>query len=151
MGKPEPAVESMEVTQTIRTIYTDPTTRNQFIKFLGIGILNTIVGYGSFFILVTYLNYQVALLCAHLIGVTNSFFWNKLWVFKTRNISIIEFLRFNVVYAFVYATNAVALYISVEILKIDPRPAQLVLLPVVTLISFFGQKLWTFKNKEARI
>lgn len=138
----------MTINKTVWTIYTDPTTRNQFIKFLGIGILNTIVGYGSFFILVTYLNYQVALLCAHLIGVTNSFFWNKLWVFKTKNISVIEFLRFNVVYAFVYVTNAVALYISVEILKIDPRPAQLVLLPVVTLISFFGQKLWTFKVKK---
>jgi putative flippase GtrA len=138
----------MEVTQTIKTIYTDPVTRNQFIKFLGIGILNVIVGYGSFYILVNYLNYQIALLCAHLIGVTNSFFWNKLWVFKTRNISVIEFLRFNVIYAFVYATNAVALYISVEILKIDPRPAQLILLPVVTLISFFGQKLWTFKVKR---
>jgi putative flippase GtrA len=59
-----------------------------------------------------------------------------------------EFLRFNVVYSFVYITNAVALYISVEILKIDPRPAQLILLPIVTLISFFGQKLWTFKVKK---
>jgi putative flippase GtrA len=141
----------MSVTQTIKTVYTDQTTRNQFIKFLGIGVLNTIVGYGSFFILVTYLNYQVALLCAHLIGVTNSYFWNKLWVFKTKNLSIVEFLRFNVIYAFVYATNAVALYISVELLKIDPRPAQLILLPVVTLISFFGQKLWTFKKREVRI
>jgi putative flippase GtrA len=128
--------------------YHDPITRNQFIKFIGIGVTNVIVGYGSFYILVNFLNYQVALLCAHLIGVTNSFFWNKLWVFKTKNISIMEFLRFNVVYSFVYITNAVALYISVEILKIDPRPAQLILLPIVTLISFFGQKLWTFKVKK---
>jgi len=138
----------MEVIQTVRTIYTNPTTRNQFIKFMGIGILNSIVGYGSFFILVNYLNYQIALLCAHLIGVTNSFLWNKLLVFKTKNISVIEFLRFNVIYLFVYFTNAVALYICVDIFNVDPRPAQLLLLPLVTLISFFGQKLWTFKEKN---
>jgi putative flippase GtrA len=138
----------MEVIQTARTIYTNPITRNQFIKFLCIGILNSIAGYGSFFILVNYLNYQIALLCGHLIGVTNSFFWNKLLVFKTSNISIMEFLRFNVVYLFVYLTNAIALYICVDIFNVDPRPAQLLLLPLVTLVSFFGQKLWTFKEKN---
>ena len=135
----------MSVTQTIRTAYTDPTTRNQIIRFLCVGLMNTVVGYGSFFLLVNYLTYLIALLVAHLIGVTHSFFWNKYWIFKTRKLTTAEFVKFNIVYAFVYITNAVALYFCVEMIKIDPKPAQLILLPVVTIISFFGQKLWTFK------
>ena len=135
--------------ETIRTTINDPVLRNQIVKFLSVGLLNVIVGYGSFFILLNYLNYLVALLVAHFIGVTNSFIWNKLWVFKTKTVSIIEFLRFNVVYALVYLTNAGSLYVCVDIFKVDPRPAQLFLLPVVTIISFFGQKLWTFHEKKA--
>ena len=68
----------------IRNFFHDPASRTQIIKFCGIGILNAIVSYGAFFLLVNYLYYLVALLNAHIIGVINSFLWNKYWVFKTK-------------------------------------------------------------------
>jgi len=123
----------------------DPVSRTQIIKFCCVGILNTIVGYGAFFILVNYLYYLLALLIAHIIGVINSFLWNKFWIFKTKKFYLTEFIKFNVIYVIVFVVNAVALFVSVDIIYVDPKLAQLVLLPVITIISFFGQKLWTFR------
>ena len=123
----------------------DPASRTQAIKFCAVGILNTIVGYGAFFLLVNYLYYLVALLIAHIIGVIHSFLWNKFWIFKTKKINLVEFIKFNVIYVIVFVVNAVALFACVDIISVDSKLAQLILLPIITVISFFGQKLWTFK------
>ena len=130
----------------IRNFFHDPASRTQIIKFCGVGILNTIVGYGAFFLLVNYLYYLVALLIAHIIGVIHSFLWNKYWVFKTKKFNLGEFIKFNVIYAVVFIVNAVALFVCVDIIYVDPKLAQLFLLPIITVVSFFGQKLWTFKG-----
>ena len=129
----------------IKNFIQDPASRSQIIKFCCVGILNTIVGYGAFYILVNYLYYLIALLIAHIIGVIHSFLWNKYWIFRTKKISLEEIIKFNVIYVFVFITNAVALFVCVDIISADPKLAQLVLLPIITVISFFGQKLWTFK------
>jgi putative flippase GtrA len=124
----------------------DSASLTQLFKFCGVGILNTIVGYGAFFLLVNYLYYLLALLIAHIIGVIHSFLWNKYWIFKTKKLDLIEFIKFNLIYAVVFVANAISLFVCVDIIQLNPRIAQLFLLPVITLISFFGQKLWTFKK-----
>ena len=131
----------------IKSFSQDPVSRKQIIQFCGVGILNTIVGYGVFFLLVNYLYYLLALLLAHITGVIHSFLWNKYWIFKSEKFQLTEFVKFNLIYAVVFFVNAIALFVSVDIIHINPRLAQLVLLPVITLVSFFGQKLWTFRDK----
>jgi putative flippase GtrA len=130
-----------------RALFHDPASLKQIFKFCGVGVLNTIVGYCAFFLLVNYLNYLLALLIAHIIGVLHSFLWNKYWIFKSRCFGFLEFIKFNVIYAMVFIVNAIALFVCVEIIQVNPRLAQLLLLPVITMISFFGQKLWTFNEK----
>ena len=131
----------------LRALVRDPASVQQIFKFCAVGILNTIVGYCAFFLLVNYLNYLLALLIAHIIGVLHSFLWNKYWTFKSRQFGLIEFIKFNVIYAMVFIVNAIALFVCVEIFQVNPRLAQLLLLPVITMISFFGQKFWTFNEK----
>lgn len=131
----------------LRALFHDPASLKQIFKFCGVGVLNTIVGYCAFFLLVNYMNYLLALLIAHIIGVLHSFLWNKYWIFKSRHFRFLEFIKFNVIYAMVFIVNAIALFVCVEIIQVNPRLAQLLLLPVITLISFFGQKLWTFNEK----
>ena len=120
----------------------------QLSKFGFVGVLNTIIGYGSFILLLDYTNYMIALIISHLIGVTHSFVWNKYWIFKSRGIGIIaglyEFAKFNSVYAGVFLTNAIVLIISVNVLNADPRISQLIALPIITIISFAGHKYWSF-------
>jgi putative flippase GtrA len=84
-------------------------------------------------------------LIAHIIGVIHSFLWNKYWIFKTKKFNLEEFIKFNVIYVVVFVVNAVALFACVDIISMDSKLAQLFLLPIITGISFFGQKLWTFK------
>jgi putative flippase GtrA len=81
----------------------------QLSKFSFVGILNTIVGYGAFFIFLTWFNYLVSLIIAHIIGVTHSYVWNKYWTFKTDKIQIKEFVKFNSVYVIVFVVNAITL------------------------------------------
>lgn len=121
--------------------------QRQLIKFLFVGALNTAVGYGSYFILLYFLNYLVALVLSHFIGVTHSYLWNKYWTFKTTGDRLREFLRFNAVYLLVLAANVLLLGLLVDVLGFDPRIGQLFVLPVVTLISFFGHKFWSFGSK----
>jgi putative flippase GtrA len=123
----------------------DPASRTQLIKFCCVGILNTIVGYGAFFILVNYLFYLVALLIAHIIGMIQSYIWNKYWIFKTKKFNLGEFIKFNLIYIVVFVVNAVALFVFVDIIHVNPKLSQLLLLPIITIFTFFGQKLWTFK------
>ncbi len=117
----------------------------QFSKFSLIGILNTIVGFGSFIILLSFFNYMLALIISHMIGVTHSYLWNKFWTFKSDKSPINEFIKFNSVYLVVFVVNAITLMFLVSGLNFDPRIGQLIALPIITIISFAGHRYWSFK------
>lgn len=123
----------------------DPTFL-QLSKFGLVGVLNTLVGYGAFFILLSYTNYLISLVISHILGVTHSYIWNKYWIFKSDKILLNEFLKFNSVYVAVFLTNALVLIFFVNALDLDPRIGQLIALPVVTMISFAGHKYWSFRK-----
>jgi putative flippase GtrA len=118
----------------------------RLIRFVLVGVLNTIIGYGTFFILSYYLNYLVALLISHFIGVSNSYIWNKYWTFGTQHNHLREFLKFNSVYLVALLVNLTTLSLVVNVLKVDPRIGQLILLPIVTMISYFGHRYWSFRS-----
>ena len=125
-------------------------TRRIF-KFVCVGLLNTFIGYGAFFILSFFLNYMVALIIAHFIGVTNSYLWNKYWTFQVKKFRLAELIKFNIVYLVVLGANMLILYIAVELLAVNPRLGQLVVLPMVTLLSYFGHKYWSFQGEKPAI
>src|SRR5665647_451246 len=81
---------------------TNNSSTNQFVRYSFVGVLNTVIGYGAFFIFVNYIQYLIALGCAHIIGVINSYAWNHNWVFN-RRLSIVEFIKFNAVYIIAFA------------------------------------------------
>lgn len=119
----------------------------QLSKFSFVGILNTIVGYGAFFIFLTWFNYMVSLIISHIVGVTHSYVWNKYWTFKSDGIQINEFIKFNSVYVIVFVVNAIFLIFLVDTLKFNPKIGQLLALPIITIISFTGHKYWSFSGK----
>ena len=118
----------------------------QIIKFSLVGVLNTLVGYGVFFIASMYINYLLALIIAHIVGVTHSFFWNKYWVFRSSKNKIREFLKFYSVYGIMLLINIAMLYYFVSILTISPQISQLILLPFLTILTYTGHKYWSFKK-----
>ena len=130
-----------------RIFSVDQKETKQVIKFVAVGLLNTIVGYGSFFILSYYTFYLFALILSHFIGVTHSYIWNKYWTFRTPKNHVKEFVKFNIVYLVILLTNVTLLGFLVEVLAIDPRIGQLIALPMVTIISYFGHRFWSFNGK----
>lgn len=118
----------------------------QISKFSFVGILNTIVGYAAFLFFLSYANYIISLIISHLIGVMHSYVWNKYWTFKTNKIQMKEFMKFYSVYAIIFVVNAIILIFLVDILKFNPEIGQLIVLPIITIISFTGHKYWSFKK-----
>lgn len=122
---------------------------SRFFKFGFVGLLNTLVGYGCFYIfLLLHFNYLLALTLSHIIGVTHSFFWNKFWTFKSKTKNISELLKFITVYTLVYIINFLLLFILVQKLKWNPKIAQLLILFIITIISFVFHNFWTFYSSQ---
>jgi len=59
----------------------------QLLKYGVIGILNTLITLIAFYLLNTKLElpYGIANVIGYVLGVINSFLWNRNWVFKTKN------------------------------------------------------------------
>ena len=68
-------------------------------------------------------------------------FSDKFWIFKTKKFDLLEFIKFNLIYAVVFMVNAIALFVSVDIIQMNPRLSQLVLLPVITLVSLLWSEI----------
>lgn len=119
----------------------------QQIRFLFVGGLNTIVGYGSFALLIFFgLNYLIANTISYIIGVIHSYLWNKNFTFKSKNKSISEVIRFIFVYIVNYLIGLGVLYILVDKIGLDKYLAGALNLIITTLISWFGHKYFSFKQ-----
>lgn len=116
----------------------------QLFKFILVGVLNTVLGYGTFLIFLGYTSYIVSLIIAHIVGVLNSFIWNKYWTFRSNESRINEFIKFNFLYVIYFIVNAIILMILVNNFNLSPQKAQLIALPLLTMVSFAGQKYWSF-------
>lgn len=137
--------------RSVTGLITSSEDARRIFKFVCVGLLNTFIGYGAFFILSFFLNYIVALVVAHFIGVTNSYLWNKYWTFQVKKFRPAELIKFNIVYLVALGANMLILYIAVERLAVDPRLGQLFVLPLVTLLSYFGHKYWSFHGAKPAI
>ncbi|AMR05696.1 GtrA family protein [Bacillus cereus] len=120
----------------------------KFLKFSLIGILNTFITIISYIALIKVgINYLTANCFAYLIGVINSYYWNKNWVFEFKNKEISLFLKFLTVNIIVLTFNTINLFILVDKLFINKFISQLVSISVGMIMNFFLNKLWTF-NKQ---
>lgn len=119
----------------------------QIFRFLLVGFLNTILSY-IVYISLLYLGiyYILALLISYIVGITNSYTYNKKWTFKSKGGSKREFSKFVLVYGITFSVNSFLLLLFVEKLMLGPNIGQVFALSIVTMISFFGHKYWSFRS-----
>lgn len=87
---------------------TEINTWHLFIRFLAVGLLNTVFGYGCFaFFLYLGIHYALALFLATVAGVLFNFKSTGALVFKSHDNSLI--FRFVMVYVVVYVVNVLLL------------------------------------------
>ena len=107
----------------------------QFIRFGIVGIINTLITLIVIYFLqeILHVKYTISNFIGYIAGVVNSFFWNKLWVFKKLNSNFIrEAILFLI--CFGYARHTIYIVtILVEILYVPDSWAQLLSMIVYTL------------------
>jgi len=115
----------------------------RFIKFLFVGGLNTIFGYGLFaFFIFLHLNYIVAITLGTFIAILFNFKTTGLIVFKNNDNKLI--LKFFGVYLVVYFLNVVGLWIFNQF-DISNYIAGAVLVFPVAIVSFLLMRKIVFK------
>lgn len=119
-------------------------TGEQFLRFLAVGLLNTLFGYGVFAALVLAgVPPMPALVLTYVVGIAFNFFTTRRFVFRDSSRSSLP--RFVAAYGVIYLFN-VALFRLVEAAGAGPLLAQALCLPVVAVFSFFLFKLHVFRK-----
>lgn len=119
---------------------------HRIVKFISVGVLNTLFGYGIYAGLVFIgLPYLIALFIATLAGITFNYFSFGRLVFKAHG-GWLVFGKFIFAYAVVYTINAILLSILTQSFNLSPYLAQLICMPSSVLISWYLMSYWVYKN-----
>lgn len=115
-------------------------------KFLGVGVLNTVVGYAIYAILILVnVPYLAALLLATVAGVTFNYFSIGRLVFRSKG-GMIILRKFIAAYGVVYVVNAVGLEITIKHFQLGPYLGQALCVPPSVIISWLLMNYWVYKN-----
>ena len=120
-----------------------------FKRFFIVGVLNTIVGYTIFGLLVYFeVYYLLSLTISHVLGTIHSYLWNKFFTFKSKNKIRKEVLKFATIYTFIYLVNFLLLFLAVNVFRLNVYLSQIAILGFVIITSFVLQQKWAFKSRE---
>ncbi|WP_297990702.1 GtrA family protein [Anoxybacillus sp.] len=122
-----------------------------FIRFAVVGIGNTIVDFGVFFLLISMgVSYMFAQLCSYSAGVMNSYVWNRKWTFRVlEKASVQQFFQFVIV-------NIISLSATVMLLKLLQLTAislfvsKAIATIVGMAINFIGNRFWVFSSGQEK-
>ena len=90
--------------------------------------------------------YTKANLIGYILGVINSFFWNKLWVFQKKDGKFIrEALLFLLIFGICYSLQYICLIVFVEELYLSENWSQLFSMGIYTVANYILNRCITFK------
>jgi putative flippase GtrA len=120
----------------------------QFVKFGIVGVSNTLLTAGVIWILmkVFYCSDYISNLAGYIIGLINSFIWNRKWTFESKSKVGVTVFKFIVTFAISYLFQLGNLYLLLHFTHIDSYISQLLSIVVYTCINFVLNKYYTFKN-----
>jgi putative flippase GtrA len=138
------------------------TDRALVIRYLAVGVCNTMFGYGCFALLTMLLTpllaygYVAALLLANLLAITFSFFGYKWFVFRTHGNYLKEWVRCLGVYAGSVLLSAVSLPLVVALIRRQtgnaqraPYVAGALVLVLSVVSSFLGHRHISFSGSRS--
>jgi len=120
----------------------------QFIKFGIVGVVNTLLTALTIWILlkVFYCSDYVSNITGYIVGLVNSFIWNRKWTFASNTKVKDTVLKFIITFAISYCIQLGNLYILLNYSGIDPYICQILSIGVYTIANFTINKYYTFKN-----
>ncbi|MGI5057776.1 GtrA family protein [Treponema pectinovorum] len=128
----------------------------KLLKFLIVGVINTIVGAGTMFLLynLAHCNYWFSSACNYIVGGICSYLLNKYFTFKNHKKGFGQIIQFVVLLvicyliAYVLAKYFIYLIFSSQSIKVKDNIAMLTGEFLYLAINYLGQRLVVFKNKE---
>ena len=120
----------------------------QFIKFGLVGVTNTLITAFVIWILLKGFHYSdyISNFIGYIIGLTNSFIWNRKWTFESKTKLSVTIFKFIVTFAISYLFQLGNLYLLLHFTSIEHYICQLISIVVYTCINFALNKYYTFKN-----
>lgn len=112
---------------------------SEFFRFLVVGVINTLVGYVAFILLLPLLSYLYAYTFSYCIAVLNAYFMSVFFVFK-RKVSLTSFLQFPLVYVTQYFIGAFIMWLLVGQLGIGPGWSYAVVILVTVPVNFLATR-----------
>lgn len=121
----------------------------QFIKFNLVGIINTLITYFIYCILVLFrMHHFIALSVDYLTGVIITFTLNKNFTFKNKSpTSIFMFIKMLFIYLIVFSLNIFLLFLFIDIYKFNKIVSQFFVQATLAFLSFIFQKNFVFKER----
>ena len=120
-----------------------------FIRYAGIGVINTVVGYGLIFTLMFFgINPFLSNGISYAVGIMISYILNRNFNFRSEKSTRETFPKFVGVLLIAYLLNLAALFVSLTILHINKYIAQLIAGVFYTLFGFYGNRYITFVKER---
>ena len=128
------------------------------IRFLIVGVWNTVFGYVVFLLLneafslflsPRYVAYMTASVFGNVLAITNAFFFHKHFTFKSKEAGwgvLREYFRFTGTYLFTFILGLILLPVFVEVLGMTPQIAAAVIILICTVFSYLGHSRFSFRS-----
>ena len=118
-------------------------------KFGIVGIANTLLTAATIWVLLNHLHWSDYLsnIIGYIIGLINSFIWNRKWTFKNKSSVKETVFKFIITFAICYLIQLGNLYILLHLTSIDSFVCQMLSIGVYTVMNFLLNKYYTFKSE----
>ena len=124
------------------------------VKFLMVGVVNTLIGSGTMFLLYNLAgcSYWLASAANYIVGGTVSFFLNKFFTFQNKERSWRQVGRFVITVTLCYliaygiAKPLALLLLAGQAIRIQENVAMLVGMCLYTVLNYLGQRFFAFKK-----
>ena len=122
------------------------TTLGQLLRYGIVGLASNALGY-ALYLGLSYagLGPKLAMSLLYVLGMLQTFVFNKRWSFRHEGMHGQAFIRYIVTYGIGYFINLLALFVLVDRLGFPHQIVQAVLIVIIALFLFMLQKLWVFR------
>jgi putative flippase GtrA len=119
----------------------------QLLKFGIVGISNTLITLAVYTLLLKVFGvwYLAASAIGFVAGAVNGFLLNRRWTFRGHVGDALTPVRWGVVQGCGLALNEALLYLLVDDVRLDKLLAQVCATAIVTVLTFFANRAWTFR------
>jgi len=122
--------------------------KEQFLKFILVGITSTVINYSIFYVFYSYffLNYLFSAFFGYVAGVFVGYSLNVRWTFGVKKDEERSLLKYLLIYLLTLILAVILLYSLVTALNFKPPIAYIFVVVFATLTNFIGMKYWVFKK-----